>query len=117
MQQTIDQKRAAYAWNVVQAKSKSYVNLTKSAGALIMGNGLMATLAFYQGKGGEHHSTLLSHILNWLKSRRIVEKNDYKGVMDELHGMSSQQYMQATQETLDLLRWLRQLSPTVNIEE
>lgn len=42
----LEQQRAAYAWNCVQNCSSDYVNLAKSAPALVMGNGLMQTLAF-----------------------------------------------------------------------
>ena len=51
MSTTLDQQRAAYAWISVQGCNSDYVNLSKGAGALIMSNGLMATLAFYESKG------------------------------------------------------------------
>ena len=53
MSQTLDQKRAADAWKNVQdlhktfnkEEFKAFTNASKSAGTLIMQNGLMPTLA------------------------------------------------------------------------
>ena len=49
-EQSLDQLRAAHAWAVVgkSQKNQDFKNLATSAPALIMGNGLMQTLAFYQ---------------------------------------------------------------------
>jgi CRISPR-associated protein Cmr5 len=116
-QRTIDQDRSAYAWNeaskAVAECGDSYVNLAKGAGALIMSNGLMATLAFYQDKGKGHHSVLKSQIMLWLFKRNLVIGKDFVGFMNALHGLDSQTYRMATQETLDLLRWIRQFAAAV----
>ncbi len=114
MSTTLDQKRAAYAWEVVQGCSSDYVNLAKGAGALIMGSGLMATLAFYEGKGKDHHKALNSHLMGWLVRQRNVNGQSFADVMKELHSGSSEKYRAATQETLDLLRWIRQFAAAVN---
>jgi CRISPR-associated protein Cmr5 len=118
MNQTLDQQRAAYAWKVVQGCSKEYQNLAKGAGALIMSSGLMATLAYYEDKSknskGEydprkkHHKDLLNHILNW-----ILDKNDFSVAMNTFHSFKSNDYRAATQEVLDLLRWIRQFASAV----
>lgn len=112
MKQTKDQERAAYAWEVVQGCSSDYKNLAKGAGALIMSNGLMATLAFYQDKGKDHHKKLLNHILSWIFTQG---KNDvdFVNAMNTLHKAESQSYRNDTQEALDLLRWIRQFASTV----
>lgn len=107
MNQTKDQERAAYAWRVVQGCSSDYKNLAKGAGALIMSNGLMATLAFYQDKGKDHHKKLLAHILNWVFKKEGV---DFTDAMNVLHKIDSQNYRNATQEALDLLRWISQFA-------
>jgi len=112
----LEQERAAYAWNCVQNCKSDYVNLAKSAPALIMGNGLMQTLAFLQSKGKDHHMNLNKHIFDWLKERFPECKNDYNGVMRFLHGSDSLVYRRATEETLELLRWIRQFAAAVDSE-
>lgn len=109
----LEQERAAYAWNCVQNCSSDYVNLAKSAPALIMGNGLMQTLAFFKSKDKAHHRNLNSHIMEWLH-RRFLCQADFAQVMTFLHGADdSSLYRRATEETMELLRWLRQFAAAV----
>lgn len=106
---SLDQERAEFAWEKVGSNpSGDYVNLAKAAPALIMQNGLMQTLAFYQGKGDKHHTDLANHIMSWLHRRGLVSAADFTGVMKALHGSDSASYMQATSEALEILRWIRQ---------
>ena len=122
---TLDQQRAAYAWQCVSKLEKElgdYINLAKSAPALIMNNGLMQTLAFLQDKGKGHHTALLDHICQWLGRRfggeplggdhRFAAENeaDYRRVMESLYNSPSGLYRRATDESLALLRWIRQLA-------
>lgn len=124
----IDQERAAYAWGCVQNIPEKnilekYTNLAKGAPALIMTSGLMQTLAFHAEKGKKEtaHALLVTHICEWLKQRfvgRIIDA-DFSTVMRALMGTGenpveeSRFYQQATEETLELLRWLRQFAPAV----
>jgi len=126
----LDQQRAAFAWRrVEQAKKKidegkkkysDYKNLAKGAPAMIMNNGLMQTLAFLRSKGEEHkrtgdwdhHDLLRTNILAWLHDQCKVPQN-YQPAMEYLHTKaSSEQYRLATEETMHLLRWLRQFADT-----
>lgn len=117
----LDQKRAAYAWDVVQKCSKDYENLAKSAPALIMNNGLMQTLAFFQAKGKNHHMELNRHICQWLGRKlrdlgafpRDESQVGFESVMTALHQAEPMVYRQATEEVLALLRWIRQFAPAV----
>jgi len=118
---TLDQQRAAYAWECVTGVGDSlpeYTKLAKSAPALIMNNGLMQTLAFLQCKGKDQHKKLLGHLCRWLGRRLGVEpifvpetEADFGGVMRSLCSAPSSLYRRATDESLDLLRWIRQLAP------
>ncbi len=117
--QTLDQERAAFAWQqVAEAKAElggkfdSYINLAKSAPALIMSNGLMATLAFFQQKSKEA-MRLNAAIWKWLLKRMNFLGDGYAGVMEGLHEASSAQYLHATDEALEILRWIRQFAPTL----
>jgi len=125
--QTLDQERAAFAWGCVsKAREKaevdyeSYTNLAKSAPALIMSNGLMPTLAFFEQKYDEkkgknlHARELNNALLYWLAEHVSDSKaHDYKDVMRSLHNANSTQYLHATEEALEILRWIRQFAPTL----
>jgi CRISPR-associated protein Cmr5 len=116
---SLDQQRAAYAWEMVQKCNpnykKEYSNIAKGAPALIMNNGLMQTLAFYADKDKSEkdnpHRALNKHIIGWLAPRFKVQNETFDAMMQFLHGdASSQQYRHATQEALALLRWIRQFA-------
>jgi len=124
MKENIDQKRARFAWEKVTG-DKEYANLAKGIPALIMQSGLMPVLAFLREKDKDHHKTLLSHICEWLNDRfpaRIVRK-DFDSVMRALMGNSNSDpaghahfYRLATEETLALLRWIRQFASAKSAE-
>lgn len=111
---SLDQKRAAYAWKVVQGQNDDYGKLAKGAPALIMNNGLMQTLAFYQDKGKVHQLALNKHIIDWLWERRprrdVGVAPTFEQTMQVLLTNDSQAYRKATEETLALLRWIRQFA-------
>ncbi len=107
---SLDQKRAAYAWECVRRHaSDDYASLAKGAPALIMNNGLMQTLAFYESKK-DHHQKLQRDILQWLQECDLLGKTKYAAAMAELHGMSTSNYRLASMEALEILKWIRQLA-------
>jgi len=110
----LDQQRAAFAWECAEEgkESKAYANLTKSAPALIMNNGLMQTLAFYKQKGKAEHSFILDHICRWLAKQGFAEMGqaDVQRVMKKLHSGDTRTYRRATEEALAFLKWLRQFA-------
>ncbi|HPC82483.1 MAG TPA: type III-B CRISPR module-associated protein Cmr5 [Thermoanaerobaculaceae bacterium] len=117
MSQSLEQKRAAYAWERVSGCSEKYEKLAKAAPSLVMGNGLLQTLAFMQSKSDEkHYKDLLSHILVWLARQDVcgsfITKGDFPTAVQALTApdRSSEGYMRATQEALAILRWIRQLA-------
>lgn len=127
--QTLDQQRAAFAWKAVtDAKKalpdfKDFKNLAKGAPALIMGNGLMPALAFYESRGKNPAKALNSAISAWLVLRYVSDASikplpkSYSELMDRLLGAPSSFYMAATDETLSMLRWLRQFADATDTEE
>ncbi len=110
MPATLDQQRAAYAWEHIQGCTKEYVNLAKAAPALVMNNGLMQTLAFYESKGKPHHRQLANHLNGWLHQQTYVSAASFDAVMTSLQSAESLRYRQATEEALALLRWIRQFA-------
>ena len=127
--QTLDQQRAAFAWHAVtDAKNKlpdfkDFKNLAKGAPALIMGNGLMPALAFYESRGKGPASSLNNAISAWLVQRYASEATmkplpkRYAELMERLLVAPSLFYMAATDETLSMLRWLRQFADATDSEK
>lgn len=118
---SLDQERAAYAWKSVQGQSGDYKNLAKSLPALIMSNGLMQTFAFMKAKEKKrHHIILGDHVCEWVLPRVLPGswqpwrpdrfKEDFGTIMSALHSASSGTYRRASEESLEILRWLRQLA-------
>ncbi len=115
MSQSLDQKRARYAWECVENVTGDYVNLAKAAPSLIMTNGLMQTLAFFKSKGKEHHTDLLDHILGWLVKPEaacsfLTAKEFDRAMGDLASRASSEQYLHATREALAILKWIRHMA-------
>lgn len=113
---TLEQQRAQFAWDCAKAGTadagEEYRNLAKAAPALIMNNGLMQTLAFYEDKGKSHHKTLASHLRCWIMRRAGGNGQDpgFQPMMKVLLDAQPGQYRQATDEALLILRWIRQFA-------
>lgn len=127
MPQTLDQQRAKYAWTHVNQVAqqnilRDYTSLVKGVPVLVMGSGLMQTLAFLRAKDKPQHLALLEHLCCWLGrtlggtpvtgSERFPPEAaaNFATVMAVLHAAPSSLYLRATDETLALLRWLRQFA-------
>ncbi len=136
-QQTIslDQKRAAYAWECVRHASEQlegsdydkFVALVKSAPALVMNNGLMQFLAFCRSKLDDEkpekekrYRLLVLFVLAWLAdpSRAMqvacanlpldTQRKLYERMMQFLHGTSTMKFREKSQEAMELLKWMKQ---------
>lgn len=131
MAQTLDQQRAAYAWQAVKRAQQAlpkfgdFKNLAKGAPALIMGNGLMPSLAFYASRTSSNQKpaeALNKAIYEWLAQRFMTEAafkplpKNYVDVMDRLLKAPAAFYMQATDEALAMLKWLRQFAAAIDQE-
>jgi CRISPR-associated protein Cmr5 len=121
----LDQEAAAFAWNCVgEAPNEDYVNTAKAAPSMIMANGLMQTLAFYEAKRKDRQKEkdLRKDIMAWLGRRMGTERpnahpgepmgdgGDFRVVMRFLQNADSDQYMRATEEALAVLKWIRQFA-------
>lgn len=128
MSQTLDQQRAAFAWECasvgMQRHGKEYKALAKGAPALIMNSGLMPTLAFYAHKGSDKKGItlekpagrLLDDLIRGL-SKRLSNKSLDPGqgisiftpfMRDVLQKCESPDYLRYTDEALEILKWIRQ---------
>jgi CRISPR-associated protein Cmr5 len=129
---TLEQQRAQFAWKncslaseILRKQFKDFTNVSKAAPALIMNNGLMQTLAYYQDKGsndrgeakpGQEHQLVLADMLRRWVGPRVFnigsETADpgFKAVMEKLLQAGPADYRRATDETLLILRWIRQFA-------
>ena len=113
---TLEQQRAQFAWDCAKEGTAlagdDYRNLAKAAPALIMNNGLMQTLAFYQDKGKPHHMALAGQLRRWIMKRDGGNSQDpgFQPMMDVLLRAQPDQYRRATDEALLILRWVRQFA-------
>ena len=125
--QTIDQRRAAFAWGRVTERANGgrlpdgYKNSAKAMPALVMTNGLMASLAFLRQKD-DHGRNLAQDVLTWVKTElrwtdqeapATSEQALFQGSMRQLSGLDSLAYMRATEEAFEVLRWIRQFASAI----
>jgi len=130
MKESLDQQRARFAWEKVQRQDSEYTKLAKGAPALIMQSGLMPVLAFLNEKARKEkekkekpHTELLEHLCAWL-NKRFRKGEKFEDVMNALVGDNAgdasghaQFYRLATEETLAILRWIRQFAAAVARDE
>lgn len=126
MTETLDQKRATLAWQYATKSmvqhGKEYKGLAKGAPALIMNSGLMATLAFYNGKGPAAQQLLddlicgLSHRLGGQTLKEGQGRQLFPRFMEVLQKCGSHEYLRYTDEALELLKWIRQFVDAVEVK-
>ena len=125
-QQTIEQKRAAKAWQCieeVQQKKdelikKKYGSLARKLPSLIQVNGLGQTLAFIYAKARSQESNrgaearasgmIFSQVSDWVKGELNVA--DSGDLLEVLVKRDSRFYRRATAEALAFLNWLRRFA-------
>ncbi len=114
MGKTLDQERAEFAWAKTEKANKEFKNLVSGAPSLVMNNGLMQALAFWQERRKQtHHALLVDALTEWLGTRVLqLPSNEarFAQVMAKLQKSDADSYFQATEEALAILRWLRQLA-------
>jgi CRISPR-associated protein Cmr5 len=118
-QQTMEQRRAAKAWEFVnrvkekaQKDQKDYDSWVKKVPVLILTNGLGQTVAFLKSKKDEEKQLLYEHLSEWLTSEvawspQAQQRSD---LIDRLIHESSQNYRRATVEALSFLNWLKRFA-------
>ena len=123
MSQTLEQKRAKYALDVI-AKAKerdrekngeSYGRYVRKLPAMILNNGLGQALAFLladdEGKKQKASYHLYNDLNKWLcdeDNPRCVYKNGK--LIESLMTGDRSQYLQAQDETLKLLVWMKKFA-------
>lgn len=113
---TLEQKRAEYAWEIATKNANGlFKRLAKGAPALIMSNGLMPSLAFWWSKND--YQPIVTAIIGWLEKRKIVTKNEFSTAMVDLQKSDTIKFRNATEESLEFLKWLRNFASAVCKDE
>jgi CRISPR type III-B/RAMP module-associated protein Cmr5 len=117
---TLEQQRAAFAWRQVTERSgkpgfPDYRNLAKAAPALVAANGLLTALLFFESKrsNGEAAKWLLADLDKWLGQRGVPARRrtpDVASLQEALTAATPAEYREATDEVLQVLRWIRQFA-------
>ncbi|GAB1385128.1 hypothetical protein MASR1M59_02760 [Melaminivora sp.] len=110
--QTLEQQRAANAWQVCASYSKDHVNAAKGLPALIMNSGLMQVLAFCHEKG-KAQAEVATHLRAWLAGRFpgvFKQGADFSAFMQALMQASPSNYQAINAEAFAWLKWLRQMA-------
>jgi CRISPR-associated protein Cmr5 len=121
MSQSLDQKRAAFAWEKVSTmqgatEKDNYETAVKKCPARIMTNGLGQTLAYLKGSSQAGEKKLYGHLNEWLCQEAetlvwVKDNGEHCAERDEVVKrviqVSSVIYRQATQETLAVLNWFK----------
>lgn len=115
---TLEQLRAADAWQCAQGQSGSYKNLAKGLPALIMNSGLLQVMAFLEkgGKGSQcDHRVLAEHLRTWLHKqfKSDIPSADFSTFMTSLMSAPPATFQHINAEAMAWLRWVRQMAAAV----
>ncbi len=114
-QQTLQQERAASAWqhitivdkNPDEKKRKKYGSLVRGLAANILSDGIGPTLAFLRAKGEDHHNWAYDHLAAWITTQMPGLEGD---LLEWLIKQGSYEYRLVTAEALAYLHWLKRFA-------
>lgn len=112
-QKTLQQRRAALAWEQTESVSKKelsdYASLVRGLPAMIQTDGIGQTLAFLLAKANErpHQRTAYRFLEEWLS---VEFENVKPGLIQWLLNSDSDVYRQATNEAQAYLVWLKRFA-------
>ena len=107
---TLAQQRSAFALEqlgYVTQDREGFKKLVMGLPAMILGNGFGQTLAFLLAKGTDKHIQAFAIITNWLRARQVLTGPDNFQVMLEISQLPQHTYLQAQDEALALLEWVK----------
>ncbi len=119
---TVEQKRSEYALSMVleipDKKKGKFKNFAAGAPSMILQNGFGQALAFWLSKADENNkqSTLVNMVIQWLSyknkdvNNNFVSQTNRKEFMLEISKMNQVKYLNAQNETLKLLQWVKRFA-------
>lgn len=111
--ETLDQRRASHAWDVIQrAKPKSdakkFGGQAKKLPTRIMAAGLGQALAFLKAKG--YAPELLVELSKWMEHRIPPKQGESKDLLERIVKGNSEFLRRATDEVMAYLLWLNRFA-------
>lgn len=117
--QTLEQQRAASAWEQIMAverntgpedkQRKKYGTLARKLPAMIQINGLGTALAFLCAKGknkkDDGHTLIFNHLSAWVLHQ--LQQSRYQDLLDFVRSAETEEYRRATAEAIEYAIWLR----------
>ncbi|MCM8746991.1 type III-B CRISPR module-associated protein Cmr5 [Thermomicrobium sp. CFH 73360] len=123
-QRTLEQRRAAEAWQCVDAVRKTpyadeYGQLAREAASLVQMHGLGQTLAFLKAKAKEkenEHQHLARDLSRWVSRQLLGEARDdlREWIVNQA---TVAEYRRATLEALAFLTWLKRFAEAELVKE
>lgn len=113
-QRSLEQKRAAAAWDRIQAVSANkneYCQAARGAMAEIQINGLGQALAFWNAKAKKesHYAQLRDDVSSWVMTQ--VEPSEKRGLLEWIvQSAGTDDYRRATSEAMAFLAWLKRFA-------
>lgn len=118
METTVSQQRSRFALDQLESTrvNKEFATLTAGLPAMILGNGFGHALAFLIAKATDkngkfnkqdRHYVAFTIIAQWLKKMDLIKEIEPKVFLKALSAMSQDQYMQAQEEALLILEWVK----------
>jgi CRISPR-associated protein Cmr5 len=115
--QTLEQARAAAAWDDIEIVDKQhkgqqpkYGTLARKLPAMIQINGLGTTLAFLLAKGkrkaDDGHTLIFKHISVWVLAQ-LKQTKSYDDLMALVRDVETDVYRRATTEAIEYGIWLK----------
>ncbi len=115
--QSIEQKRAKYAFDCAKDKSEEYKSAVDKVPTYIKINGLLNTLVFlYSKKSSGKNEEVLNQIINWLEKKEITNDVSERQQIAFLEGLmdsnvtNTSTMIRHTSEVLALFNWLRRFA-------
>lgn len=117
--QTSGQIRAKQAWAAVIEMNNDdarceYLTLARKLAAMIQGNGLAPTVAFYKSKSSTAHRKIVEHLQRRLNyALRLPENED---IMQFIMNCSTEDLRRATGEAIVYAGWLKRFADARSVD-
>lgn len=122
-QQTLEQQRAAQAWDCIGKLDKQedyrnkYGTLARKIPSLIQANGLGQTLAFLRSKVDQKaHQDIYDHLSVWVMGQ-LGQENQKATLLEWIIKQPSSTYRRATTEAMAFAQWLKRFAEAQGLGE
>lgn len=117
---TLEQQRSEFALNLLQGtkanqllEESDFTGFMNGIPTMILQNGFGQALAFLLSRisrknGLNKYEFAFNGIKDWLQTRNLLDKkSDNASIMENISKMTQSQYLEAQEESMKLLQWLK----------